>query len=81
LGYSLPAQFYVPKYQVEVNKQDPTPDLRSTIYWNPTVKSDANGAADLFFFTADGQGTYTITAEGVTPKGEIIHYQGKLNRK
>lgn len=81
LGYSLPAQFYVPKYQAEVNKRDPTPDLRSTIYWNPMIKSDANGAADLFFFTADSPGTYTITAEGVTPKGEIIHYQGKLNRK
>jgi TonB-dependent SusC/RagA subfamily outer membrane receptor len=81
LGYSLPAEFYVPKYQVEDNKQNPMPDLRSTIYWKPNVKSSASGEADLFFFTADATGTYTITAEGVTPSGEIIRYQGKMNRK
>ncbi len=81
LGYSLPAEFYVPKYQVESNKQNPLPDLRSTIYWKPNLKTSATGEADLFFFTADGSGTYTITAEGVSPTGEIIRYQGKMNRK
>lgn len=81
LGYSLPAEFYVPKYQVEANKQNPLPDLRSTIYWKPNLKTSATGEADLFFFTADGTGTYTITAEGMTPTGEIIRYQGKMNRK
>ena len=81
LGYSLPAEFYVPRYQMEENRQDPIPDLRSTIFWKPVVKSNANGQADIFFYTADTPGTYTITAEGITPGGEIIHYQGKLNRK
>lgn len=81
LGYSLPAEFYVPKYQVESNKQNPLPDFRSTIYWKPNLKTNATGEADLFFFTADGTGTYTITAEGLTPAGEIIRYQGKMNRK
>jgi len=81
LGYSLPAEFYVPKYQVEASKQNPMPDLRSTIYWKPNVKTSATGEADLFFFTADGAGTYTITAEGMSPTGEVIRYQGKMNRK
>jgi len=81
LGYSLPAEFYVPKYQVEENRQDPLPDLRSTIYWKPNVRSDENGAADIFFYTADSQGPFTIIAEGVTPSGEIIRYQGKMNKK
>jgi len=81
LGYDLPSWFYVPKYQIEENREDPIPDLRSTIYWNPCIKSNANGEADLYFYTADSKGTYTIIAEGVTPEGEIIRYQGKLNRK
>jgi hypothetical protein len=81
LGYSLPAEFYMPKYQVESARQDPMPDLRSTIYWKPDVQTNATGEADLIFYTADGSGTYTVTAEGVTPKGEIIRYQGKINRK
>jgi len=81
LGYSLPAEFYIPKYQVEDNRQDPLPDLRSTIFWKPNVKSDASGVADVFFYTADSQGPFTIIAEGVTPAGEIIRYQGKMNKK
>ena len=81
LGYSLPAAFYVPKYQMEANRVDPIPDLRTTIFWKPNVKSNAQGEADIFFYTADTPGTYTITAEGVSDQGEIIRYQGKLNRK
>jgi len=81
LGFSMPAEFYVPKYQVEENKQSSIPDLRSTIYWKPNVKSNANGEADVYFYTADSPSTYTITAEGVTSQGEIIRYQGTLIRK
>lgn len=81
LGYTQPAAFYVPKYQVESVRKDNLPDLRSTIYWKPDVKSNENGEAYLRFYTADGTGTYTITAEGITPTGEVIRYQGKINRK
>jgi hypothetical protein len=81
LGYSMPAEFYVPKYQVQTNREDPLPDLRSTIFWKPNVKSNSNGEADIFFYTADSAGPFTITAEGVTPQGEIIRYQGKINKK
>jgi hypothetical protein len=81
LGYTMPAEFYVPKYQVEANRQSTLPDLRSTIFWKPDLKTNAQGEADLFFFTADGAGTYSVVAEGMTPKGEVIRYQGKINRK
>jgi hypothetical protein len=81
LGYTQPVEFYVPKYQVEENRKSNLPDLRTTIFWQPNVKSNAKGEAELSFFTADESGTYTITAEGITPKGEIIHYEGTLNRK
>lgn len=81
LGHSLPAEFYVPKYHVEETRQDPLPDLRSTIFWKPNVQSDENGLADIFFNTADSTGPFTIVAEGVSPTGEIIRYQGKINTK
>lgn len=79
LGHSLPAEFYVPKYFIAETKQDPFPDLRSTIYWKPNVKSDENGAAELRFYTADSKGPFTIIAEGISQQGEIIRYQGKIN--
>jgi hypothetical protein len=81
LGYTQPAAFYMPKYQVPSIKKDQTPDLRTTIFWKPNVKCDENGEAECSFYTADANGTYTITAEGITPSGEIIRYQGKINRK
>jgi len=81
LGYTIPTEFNMPKYLIEDQRLSSIPDLRSTIYWKPNVQCDENGEADLFFFTADVAGTYTVTIEGVTPTGEIINYKGKLNRK
>lgn len=81
LGYTQPAEFYRPKYEVESIRLDSKPDLRTTIYWQPVVKTNEKGEADVFFFTSDGQGTYTITAEGVTPKGELIRAQSKITCK
>lgn len=81
LGYVQPDAFYVPKYQYEANRLNPQPDLRTTIYWQPNVKTDANGIANIHFFTADETSSYTITAEGITSTGEIIHFTKSFNRK
>jgi hypothetical protein len=81
LGYSIPAEFNGPKYQSEEERLSSIPDLRTTIFWKPNVQCNENGEADFNFYTADAAGTYTVTIEGVTPAGEIIHYTGKLNRK
>ncbi|MDP4276439.1 MAG: hypothetical protein Q8914_02295 [Bacteroidota bacterium] len=79
LGYCVPATFPMPAYQIPENKLRTIPDLRSTLYWKPNVVCDSTGKADIFFYLADSQGPCTVTIEGVSPKGEIIHYQGKLN--
>jgi TonB-dependent SusC/RagA subfamily outer membrane receptor len=81
LGYSTGIEFVGPKYITESQRSSSIPDLRSTIYWKPNVTCNENGEVDLTFYTADAPGTYTVTIEGVTPKGEIFSYRGKLNRK
>lgn len=81
LGYSKGIEFISPKYITESQRTSSVPDLRSTIYWKPNVTCNENGEVNLSFYTADATGTYTVTIEGVTPKGEIISYRGKLNRK
>jgi len=80
LGYSKPAAFYVPGYSSNSERQDLKPDFRSTLYWNPFVITGADGKADFQFTTADDKGPFTVIVEGITKEGQVIRYEGKLNR-
>jgi len=64
-GYCVSKEFYVPAYDKPANKRDSTPDLRSTIYWNPSVQTNSEGRAEVSFFTADDVGSYSYIIEGI----------------
>lgn len=81
LGYQIPAEFYAPKYETAEEKSSPDPDLRTTIYWNPKLKTDKTGRVNFDFYSADSSGTYTMTVEGVTNEGQIIRYQDDITIK
>ena len=81
LGYYKAGQFYSPKYETDEQKQNANPDLRTTIYWNPSIILKQNKVSPLSFYTADSPGTYNVIVEGVTNTGEPIHYQTKLTVK
>ena len=34
-GFKQETEFYSPKYETAQQKNDPVPDLRTTLYWNP----------------------------------------------
>jgi hypothetical protein len=77
LGYHQPVAFYSPVYDTQEAKENPTPDLRTTIYWNPNVIV-ANGNASFDFYAADQASSYTVIIEGVSSTGQLIHYKGRL---
>ncbi|HET7732366.1 MAG TPA: TonB-dependent receptor plug domain-containing protein, partial [Paludibacter sp.] len=81
LGYEKPAEFYVPKYDVDSVRLNRKSDLRSTIYWNPELVSDSTGTVHVKFFTADKANDYSVVLEGISNKGEICRYVGCLRRK
>lgn len=62
--------FYSPQYARSEYTNDFV-DLRSTIYWNPTVKTDVSGKASFKFFAGDGPGTYKVTVEGLNAAGNL----------
>ena len=64
-GYCVRKEFYVPAYDKPEVKQDKTLDLRTTIYWNPVIRTDNAGKAEVSFFTADNTGTYSYVLEGI----------------
>jgi hypothetical protein len=70
-GYSLARQFYIPKYEAGKTNGIGV-DLRSTVYWNPQVKTDkTTGTATAEFFNADGKGNYRVVVQGIDAEGHL----------
>ncbi len=82
LGYQRPAEFYAPRYDTGNGGIGEGTDLRETIYWNPSIAIGNNKQARFNFYTGDAANTtYTITVEGVTATGDLIHATKKINKK
>lgn len=81
LGYQKPAEFYVPKYNVDSVYLSSNPDLRTTIYWNPQLVTDSLGLIHVKFYTADKANNYSVELEGISATGEICRFVGILRRK
>ncbi|MCF6356947.1 MAG: TonB-dependent receptor plug domain-containing protein [Draconibacterium sp.] len=69
VGYSSQRGFYSPKHNLETTN-NPKPDYRTTLYWNPDVITK-DGTAEVSFFTSDKMGTQYVIIEGITNKGKI----------
>ncbi|WP_071148187.1 TonB-dependent receptor [Bacteroides ndongoniae] len=72
LGYQQEVEFYSPVYDTKEKLESRSRDLRSTIYWNPSVVADAEGRAHVEFYAADSPVDYRVVVEGVCKNGMII---------
>lgn len=80
LGYQVAKEFYSPQYETRQQRDSSTPDLRTTIYWNPSVKTVDGGLSGISFYTSDASTTYSVVIEGVTSDGLLIHSVEKISR-
>ena len=78
LGYQQTVEFYSPAYDTEAKKESVKPDLRSTIYWNPSVQVDESGTVHVSFYTADSAADYGVVIEGVCTSGNLIYSGEKV---
>ena len=78
LGCREPVAFYAPKYDTPESRENATYDLRTTLHWQPDVRTDSLGIASFDFYTADAESTCTMVIEGVTTDGKIIRQESKL---
>jgi hypothetical protein len=67
-----PSKIIAPDYSDEQNRSNRIPDLRNTLYWNPSVKTDKKGNAEIAFWTSDLPGSYTINIQGISVTGEKV---------
>jgi hypothetical protein len=57
-------------YNVDSVKFDPMlPDLRTTLFWGPTIWTDDKGEAKVTFYTNDVKGRMNIRLQGCSAKG------------
>jgi TonB-dependent SusC/RagA subfamily outer membrane receptor len=80
LGYQTPREFYAPRYETPEELKSESPDLRTTVYWNPCVKI-IDGKATLNFYTADTPTTYSVLLEGISRDGALIQTTKTISRE
>jgi hypothetical protein len=72
-GISQPDEFYSPDYsKVTLPSQK---DFRRTVYWNPDVRTDENGHANVSFYNNSFSKLFVISAEGITRDGIPLIYK------
>lgn len=74
-GYYEARNFYAPAHAVP--NEDPQPDVRTTLFWEPYLVTDADGKATVSFYNADPVTTIGIDVQGLTEKGIPVAAQGK----
>ena len=70
MGYQVAREFYAPKYEVAI-PDHVRPDFRSTLHWQPNVRTDAAGKATITYWNTDAKATMRIIAEGVSTQGFV----------
>ena len=68
LGFTTPREFYAPKYDQNL-PQHVNPDFRSTLHWEPMIKTDANGKASITFWNTDASTQIRANIEGASLNG------------
>ena len=75
IGFHAPRQFYMPDYNNPTDEEKLRPDYRSTLYWNPLIRTE-KGSAGVDFYTSDEAGEFIYVLEGITNVGSIIRKSG-----
>jgi|GEM_PF-1631998 len=65
----VPVPFNSPDYSFSPDSLRSVPDYRNTLYWNPDIRTDATGKAEIKFYTADDLSGYRIVIQGINADG------------
>ena len=78
-GYAPQVTFYSPDYSVTNDKSKR--DNRTTLAWQPLLKSNEQGNASFSFWSSDSENNYRIVVEGITSQGELFYKEFILPAK
>ena len=69
-GYAVCEDFYQPDYSRQ--RLPDQKDYRRTLYWNPSLELDTNGAAQVEFYNNGKQTQISVSAEGMASDGTLL---------
>ena len=81
LNYSItdPSfSFLAPDYSGEATKRDRIPDLRNTLYWNPSTTPGNGGKIRIEFRTPDYRTDYKVNIQGTTRNGTPVSFKKSI---
>ncbi len=71
-GFAEPEEFYNPDYSHHTLPEGQK-DYRRTLYWNPDLKLDAEGKAQVSLYAGSKPATLAVEANGQTSTGQLMH--------
>ncbi len=77
LGYAVDREFSEIDY-AKINPNNEFADVRTTIYWNPSI-TIKDGKALLAFYNDDVCKKFKVVLEGVDADGKLLHVEKELN--
>ena len=77
-GFAYPAEFYSPDYSKQVPSDDKK-DYRRTLYWNPNLKLNEEGEAEVKFYNNCRTSVLSVDAEGQAADGTLL-WNKQLNQ-
>ena len=77
-GFAYPAEFYSPDYSKQVPSDDKK-DYRRTLYWNPNLKLNDEGEAEVKFYNNCRTSVLSVDAEGQAGDGTLL-WNKQLNQ-
>ncbi|MCR5180744.1 MAG: hypothetical protein K6C30_05960 [Bacteroidaceae bacterium] len=69
-GFNVAEDFYHPNYSTP--PAEGRNDYRRTLYWNPELQLDANGQAQVQFYTGSKPASIVVSANGQTADGTLL---------
>ncbi|MCQ2196746.1 MAG: carboxypeptidase-like regulatory domain-containing protein [Bacteroidaceae bacterium] len=70
-GFAFHDDFYHPNYKNRKLEEKPK-DYRRTLYWNPELKLDNDGKAEVKLYNNGKHGQISVSAEGLAKDGTIL---------
>jgi hypothetical protein len=73
-GYTPIKEFYSPNYS-SFSQDNEQRDVRSTLYWNPSIVMPAGKSIVLTFYNNDVTKAFRVIVEGMTREGKLAHVE------
>ncbi len=71
-GFYTAREFYAPDH-INGFEEQARADLRTTLHWEPKIRTTTNSGQDITFFSSDSKGDYLIEVEGISESGMPLH--------